>query len=98
MKSVSSLERDGYIIVSNPNLQLEHKINNYNYVVGSGERRLYFGELQIYNTLRVEGEVNILQGTAYVYNLSSSVTENISLYGSVNVTDIVNIGAELTIL
>lgn len=98
MKSVSSMERDGYVVISNPNSVLDYKINTSNYTIGSGERGLYFGELQIYNTLRVEGELNVLQGNSYTYNLSSSVTSDMSLYGIVNVTDTVNIGAELTIL
>ena len=98
MKSVSSIERDGYVIVSNPDSILDYKINTSNYTIGSGERGLYFGELQVYNTLRVEGELNVLQGNSYTYNLSSSITVDTNLYGVVNVTDTVNIGAELTIL
>ena len=98
MKSVSSIERDGYVIVSNTDSVLDYKINTSNYTIGSGERGLYFGELQVYNTLRVEGELNVLQGSSYTYNLSSSVDTDMNIYGIVNVTDTVNIGAELTIL
>ena len=98
MKSISSMERDDYVIISNPNSILDYKINTSNYTIGSGERGLYFGELQVYNTLRVEGELNVLQGNTYTYNLSSSITVDTNLYGTVNVTDTVNMGAELTIL
>ena len=98
MKSISSIERDDYVIISNPNSILDYKINTSNYTIGSGERGLYFGELQVYNTLRVEGELNVLQGNTYTYNLSSSITSDTNLYGTVNVTDTVNIGATLTIL
>ena len=100
MKSVTKIERDGYIIVSNPDLVNDYKISTSNYTIGSGERALYFGELQVYNTLRVEGELNVLQGTLYNYILSNSITTNTTIYGVVTVDSpsAVNIGAELNII
>ena len=98
MKSVSKIERDGYIIVDNPDIVNEYKISTCNYTIGSGERALYFGELQIYNTLRVEGELDILGGTLYNYNLSSSIIQDTTIYGTITVTDEINIGAILTVI
>ena len=98
MKGISKIERDGYIIVDNPDLVNEYKISTYNYTIGSGERALYFGELQIYNTLRVEGELDVLDGTLYNYNLSSSIIQDTTIYGTITVTDEINIGAILTVI
>ena len=98
MKSVSKIERDDYIIISNPDLVNDYKINPSNYTIGSGEKAIYFGELQIYNTLRVEGEVHVLSGTVYNYTLNQSVVSNQTIYGKVTVDGTINIGAEVTIL
>ena len=100
MKGVVKSERDGYIIVPNPDLIREYKISTSNYTIGSGERALYFGELQIYNTLKVEGELNVLQGTLYNYILNQSITSDTSVYGTVTVDSpsAIDIGGTLTIL
>jgi hypothetical protein len=97
MKSVTTIERDDYLVISNPDLVNEYKFNLTNYTIGSGERALYFGELQVYNTLRVEGELNILQGSVYNYILNESITSNQTLYGQITVDGTIDIGAELTI-
>ena len=97
MKSITTIEKDDYLITSNPDLVNEYKFNLTNYSIGSGERALYFGELQVYNTLRVEGELNILQGSVYNYILDESITSNQTLYGQVTVDGTIDIGAELTI-
>jgi hypothetical protein len=98
MKSITKIERDDYLIIPNPDLVNDYKFNLSNYTIGSGERALYFGELQVYNTLRVEGELNVLQGTVYNYTLSQSITSNQTLYGKVTVDGTIDIGAELTII
>jgi len=100
MKGVIKSERDGYIIVPNPDLVSDYKISTSNYTIGSGEKALYFGELQVYNTLRVEGELHVLQGTLYNYILSNSITTNTTLYGVVTVDSpsAIDIGAELDII
>jgi hypothetical protein len=98
MKSVTTIERDDYLIISNPDLVNDYKFNLTNYTIGSGERALYFGELQVYNTLRVEGELNILQGSVYNYILNESITSNQTLYGQITVDGTIDIGAELTIV
>jgi hypothetical protein len=98
MKSITKIEKDGYILVNNPDLVPEYKFNLSNYAIGSGERALYFGELQIYNTLKVEGELNVLSGTLYSYNLGSSITSDTTIYGVINVTDEINIGGILTVI
>jgi len=98
MKSVTTIERDDYLVIPNPDLVNDYKFNFTNYTIGSGERALYFGELQVYNTLRVEGELNILQGSVYNYILDESITSNQTLYGQVTVDGTIDIGAELTIV
>lgn len=98
MKSVTTIERDDYLVIPNPDLVNDYKFNLTNYTIGSGERALYFGELQVYNTLRVEGELNILQGSVYNYILDESITSNQTLYGQVTVDGTIDIGAELTIV
>lgn len=98
MKSITSLEKNGYLIIDNPDLNTDYKISNINHTIGSGERALYFGELQIYNTLRVEGELNILMGTSYSFILNNNITENKNIYGPIIVDGNIDIGAELTIL
>ena len=63
MKSVSKIERDDYLVISNPDLVNDYKSINCNYTIGSGELALFFGELQVNSILRVEGELTILKGT-----------------------------------
>jgi len=63
MKSNTKIQRDGFIILDNPDLNNDYKILNIPYIIGSGEKALCFGELQVYDTLRIEGELNVLQGT-----------------------------------
>ena len=98
MKSFTKIEEDDYLIIPNPDLVNNYKFNFSNYSIGSGEKALYFGELQIYNTLRVEGELNILQGSVYNYTLSQSITSNQTLYGQITVDGTIDIGAEVTIV
>ena len=98
MKSFTKIEEDDYLIIPNPDLVNNYKFNFSNYSIGSGEKALYFGELQIYNTLRVEGELNILQGSVYNYILDESITSNQTLYGQITVDGTIDIGAELTIV
>lgn len=66
MKSITSLEKNGYLVIDSPDLVDSNKILNSNYVIGSGERVLLFGELQINSILRIEGELNLLQGQLYI--------------------------------
>jgi len=66
MKSITKIERDDYLVLPNPDLVNEYKVINFDYVVGSGERTLFFGELQVNSILRVEGELNVLHGNLYV--------------------------------
>ena len=63
MKSVTTIERDDYLVIPNPDLVNEYKSINYNYTIGSGELGLFFGELQVNSILRVEGELSVLKGT-----------------------------------
>jgi hypothetical protein len=98
MKSVTTIERDDYLVISNPDLVNEYKFNLTNYTIGSGERALYFGELQVYNTLRVEGELNILQGSVYNYTLNENIEQNTNIYGTINVDGTVDILANLIVL
>lgn len=62
MKSITKIERDDYLVLPNLDLVNEYKVINFDYVVGSGERALFFGELQVNSILRIEGELNILNG------------------------------------
>jgi hypothetical protein len=98
MNGVSKIERDDYLIVSNPDLNNEHKIINSNYIIGSGERALFFGELQVYNTLRIEGEINILNGNLYNYILNYNITYDQNIYGVITIDGIVNIDGVLNII
>jgi hypothetical protein len=63
MNSITKIERDDYLIIPNPDLVNDYKIISYDYTIGSGELGLFFGELQVNCILRVEGELNVLQGT-----------------------------------
>ena len=98
MKGVSKIERDGYIIVDNPDIVNEYKILQSDYRVGSGDKVLFFGELQVYGDLKVDGELMILRGTPYQYTLNSNITSNTTLYGPVDIDGTINIGETLTIL
>lgn len=65
MKSITKIERDDYLVIRNPNLVNEYKLINFDYTIGSGERALFFGELQVNCILRIEGELNLLNGNLY---------------------------------
>ena len=98
MKGISKMEKDGYILIDNPDLVNEYKILLSDYRIGSGDKAIFFGELQSYGDLKVDGELMILIGTPYQYTLNSSITTNTTLYGPVNIDGTINIGATLTIL
>jgi hypothetical protein len=98
MQSVSKIERDDYLLLPNPDIANDYKISPSNYTIGSGERALYFGELQIYDTLRVEGEINILTGNLYNYILNNNITYNQSIYGTITINGTITIGAQLSII
>ena len=98
MNGVTRIERDGYLLVPNPDLVNEYKILLRDYRIGSGDKAIFFGELQSYGDLRIEGELIILRGTPYQYTLNSSITTNTTLYGPVNIDGTINIGETLMIL
>lgn len=98
MKSVTAIENDDYLLISNPNLVMDQKIMSASYSIGSGERALFFGELQVYNTLRVEGHLDVLQGSVYNYTLNENIEQNTNIYGTINVDGTVDILANLIVL
>lgn len=98
MKGVSKMERDGYILIDNPDLVNEYKILLSDYRIGSGDKAIFFGELQSYGDLKVDGELMILRGTPYQYTLNSSITSDTTLYGPIDIDGTINVGGTLTIL
>jgi len=102
LRSVSTFVRDGYIKVSNPDLIPSSKLITVESHVGSGEKLLSFGELQVHDVLKVEGEVSVLTGTTdqTVSLIASSISENTTLYGIAEVesASAVEFNAEVTIL
>lgn len=62
IQSITKIERDGYVIIKNPDLVNEYKIINTSLTVGSGERSIFFGEIKVNEPLKVYGELDVLQG------------------------------------
>ena len=98
MSNKPTLEKNGYLLLNNPNLENNYKISNVNATVGSSEQYLLFGELQVYGSLRVEGKLTILKGNNYLYILNKDINYDQSIYGQISITEEINIRKELTIL
>ena len=98
MKHIPKIERDGYMICSVQDSISEAKISSFSNRVGSGERMIAFGELQIYGTFICEGQLDIQLGTPYSYILNKNILFDTSVYGTVTVDGEVSLNGELNIL
>lgn len=82
----------------NPDRDNSSKIMNYNYAVSNSEKALVFGELQVYGTLLVNGELEVLQGESYVGTFPTTINSPYTIYGPVFVDELTIINEEVTIL
>ena len=104
IRSVYTTTRDGYVKITNPDTIPSTKVNTIASRIGSAEKQVVFGSLDIIEPLTVEGELLVLTGTPLSEQpltvLNSSITENTTLYGPVlvNADGVITIGATLTIL
>lgn len=98
MKSITTIERNNYLLIKNPDLIKEYKILPMNHIIGSGERALFFGELQVYEKLNVEGELEILEGSIYSETLNQNIDTDTILYGTVTVDGEIEINSELSVI
>ena len=96
--SKPTLEKNGYLLLNNPNLENNYKLSNENSILGSNEHYLLFGELQVYNSIRVEGELTILKGNQYLYDLNRDINYNQNIYGPIVINQEINIVKELSVL
>jgi hypothetical protein len=104
IRSVYTTTRDGYVKITNPDAIPSTKVNTIASRIGSAEKQVVFGSLDVIEPLTVEGELLVLVGTPLSEQtltvLNSSITENTTLYGPVlvNADGVITIGATLTIL
>ena len=96
--SKPTLEKNGYLLLNNPNFENNYKLSNENSILGSNEHYLLFGELQVYNSIRVEGELTILKGNQYLYDLNRDINYNQNIYGPIVINQEINIVKELSVL
>ena len=98
VKKFTFIEKDEYLLIDNPDSINDYKIMNLSTIIGSSEVALYFGELQIHEVLRIDGEVNVFKGSPYVNVLNHDIFFDETLIGEVTINDEVFINAELTII
>ena len=99
ISTFTTLEKDGYLIRPNsPDTINDYKLSTSNYTIASNERNLYFGELNVYNILRVEGELNVLDGSLFSNVLNYDIVNDETIYGTLFINDEIRIGAELTVI
>lgn len=104
IRSVYKTTRDGYVKITNPDALPSTKVNTVASRIGSAEKQVVFGSLDIIEPLTVEGELVILTGTPLTEQvltiLNTSITQSTTLYGpvQVNADAALSIEGTLTIL
>lgn len=106
LRSATTTVRDGYVKLTNPDAIPSTKVVTTSTRIGSAEKAVVFGSIDVIEPLTVEGELVVLVGTPLTEQtltlLNSDVLEDTTLFGPVDVlapgADSVTLIGDLTIL